>query len=136
MFGNSAIRGNLVLGLLLVGTCLLSLGCGQGGTTGPSEALSPTTGAQSPSMALTVTDVVGREVTVKAPVKRVIFGEGRQLYITAMLDPENPFQRVVAWRDDLIKNDPGSYEKYKEKFPAAASIPTMGNPGSGEFSAK
>ncbi len=134
MFGNSAIRGKFVLGLLLVGACLLVLGCGQGGTAATSIAPSPTTNAPSPATELTVTDVVGREVTVKAPVERMILGEGRQLYITAMLDPENPFQRVVAWRDDLIKNDPGAYEKYKEKFPAAANIPTMGNPGSGEFS--
>lgn len=69
-----------------------------------------------------------------APVRRMILGEGRQLYIIAMLDRDNPFQRIVGWRDDLIKNDLDSYTKYKAKFSRASDIPILGDPSSGEFS--
>ncbi|MCC7370968.1 MAG: ABC transporter substrate-binding protein [Chloroflexi bacterium] len=83
---------------------------------------------------ITVTDVVGRTVTVKAPVQRVILAEGRQTYIVASLDTDNPFQRVVAWGDDLRTADYDTYVKYGEKFPSMAEIPVMGSPQSGTFS--
>ena len=35
---------------------------------------------------ITVTDIVGRQVEVKAPVEKVILGEGRQMYFVAALD--------------------------------------------------
>ncbi len=50
---------------------------------------------------ITVTDVAGREVTVDAPVDRVILGEGRQIYLLAALQPEDPFAHVVGWREDF-----------------------------------
>ncbi len=51
----------------------------------------------------TVTDILGRQVNVHVPVRRVILGEGRQLYLVAALDKENPLQRIVGWRKDLIQ---------------------------------
>jgi iron complex transport system substrate-binding protein len=83
---------------------------------------------------ITVTDVVGRTVVVKAPVQRVILAEGRQTYIVASLDTDDPFKRVVAWGDDLRTADYDSYVKYQEKFPAMTEIPVMGSPQSGTFS--
>ena len=83
--------------------------------------------------AVTVTDVAGRTVTVEAPVRRVILGEGRQLYLAALLDRENPLQRVVAWRDDLIKADPDTYAQYLARFPALADLPTVGGMAQGQF---
>ena len=35
---------------------------------------------------VTVTDIVGRKVEVEAPVKRIILGEGRQMYFVGALD--------------------------------------------------
>ncbi|MGE3269751.1 MAG: ABC transporter substrate-binding protein [Chloroflexota bacterium] len=83
---------------------------------------------------VTVTDVVGRTVTVKAPVERVILAEGRQTYIVASLDTDDPFQRVVGWGDDLRTADYDTYVKYQEKFPAMTEIPVFGSPQSGTFS--
>ncbi len=40
---------------------------------------------------ITVTDIAGREVTVNTPVRRVLLGEGRQLYLVASLEPEDPW---------------------------------------------
>ena len=59
-----------------------------------------------------VTDVAGRTVRVKAPVERVILGEGRQMYVVGLLDKEDPFRRVVGWRDDLAKADPNTFRQY------------------------
>jgi iron complex transport system substrate-binding protein len=82
----------------------------------------------------TVTDVVGRTVTVRTPVQRVILAEGRQTYIVASLDSDNPFKRVVGWGDDLRTADYDSYLKYQEKFPNLIEIPVFGSPQSGTFS--
>ncbi len=74
---------------------------------------------------ITVTDITGREVTVNAPVKRMLLGEGRQLYLIASLEPEDPLARVVAWRNDLIAADPATYAQYLEAFPKLAKLPAF-----------
>jgi len=74
---------------------------------------------------ITVTDIAGREVAVNVPIKRAILGEGRQLYIIAALDRENPAARIVGWRKDLIEADPATYQAYLSKFPAFADIPAF-----------
>lgn len=72
---------------------------------------------------ITVTDIAGREVTVNAPVKRILLGEGRHLYLIASLDTEDPLSRVVAWRNDLIEADPATYAQYLQAFPKLAKLP-------------
>jgi len=90
--------------------------------------------AAAPDPALsTVTDLLGREVKVHLPVRRVILGEGRQLYLVAALDTENPIERIVGWRKDLIQSDPDTYGAYLRKFPAIARIPTFGGFEDGTF---
>jgi iron complex transport system substrate-binding protein len=81
----------------------------------------------------TVTDLLGRKVQVRVPVQRVILGEGRQLYLVAALDTENPLQRLVGWRKDLIQADPDTYAAYLRKFPKIADIPTFGGFEEGTF---
>ena len=61
----------------------------------------------------TVTDVAGRTVTIQPPVERIILGEARQIYIVASLQPGNPFDKIIGWRDDLRRFDVYTYEKYK-----------------------
>jgi iron complex transport system substrate-binding protein len=91
----------------------------------------------SPSKAaadkITVTDVVGRQVEVKAPVGKVILGEGRQVYFVAALDTEEPFRRVVGWRDDLEKADLDGYKDYLAKYPGIAKLPKFGGSKEGTF---
>lgn len=86
-----------------------------------------------PAAAETVTDVTGRQVEIDLPVQKVILGEGRQIYLVAALDRENPFQRVVGWREDFSQADPDNYAIYLEKFPQMASIPTFGGFKDGTF---
>jgi len=92
----------------------------------------------SPAMAedmITVTDIAGRVVTVKHGVERVILGEGRMMYSVGILDKEAPFQRIIGWKDDLIKYDPDAFRKYQEKFQTeTAAIANFGSPYAGDFS--
>lgn len=81
----------------------------------------------------TVTDVTGREVEVNLPVEKVILGEGRQIYLVAALDSDDPFRRVVGWREDFSQADPDNYAIYLEKFPQMAEIPTFGGFKDGTF---
>ncbi len=94
------------------------------------------TGGSAGAETIRVTDLAGRTLTVDAPVERVILSEGRQLYVVATLDTEDPFKRVIGWRDDLKRADLNGYNQYLDKFPAAADIPIFGNANSGGFSAE
>jgi iron complex transport system substrate-binding protein len=80
-----------------------------------------------------VTDILGRRVSVVAPVRRVILGEGRQINFIAALDRADPFGRIVGWRDDLIKSDPATYAEYLTRSPAIARLPRFGTASSGGF---
>jgi iron complex transport system substrate-binding protein len=82
---------------------------------------------------ITVTDITGRTVEVKAPVGKVILGEGRQIYFVAALDTEAPFKRVVGWRDDFEKADLDGYKDYLAKYPDIAKLPTFGGSKEGTF---
>lgn len=82
---------------------------------------------------VTVTDVTGRHVEVRAPVRKVILGEGRQIYFVAALDTEDPFGRVVGWRDDFEKADLDGYRDYLARYPAIAKLPTFGGSKEGTF---
>jgi iron complex transport system substrate-binding protein len=82
---------------------------------------------------VTVTDITGRQVEVKAPVEKVILGEGRQIYFVAALDGDDPFRRVVGWRDDFEKADLDGYKDYLAKYPQIAKLPTFGGSKEGTF---
>ncbi|MFD1693997.1 ABC transporter substrate-binding protein [Roseibium aestuarii] len=82
---------------------------------------------------ITVTDVAGREVTLEAPVQRIILGEGRQIYLLGVLTPEDPFAHVVGWREDFSQADPDSYARYEAKFPKLKDLPTFGGFKDGTF---
>jgi iron complex transport system substrate-binding protein len=88
---------------------------------------------QAADQTVTVTDIVGRQVEVKAPVGKVILGEGRQMYFVATLDTEDPFRRVVGWRDDLEKADLDGYRDYLAKYPHIAKLPKFGGSKEGTF---
>ncbi len=89
--------------------------------------------APAPAETVVVTDVTGRDVVVEAPVERLILGEGRLLYGVAALEQEDPFRRIVGWRDDLKRFDPQTWAIYEERFPEADAIPTFGGVKEGTF---
>lgn len=54
---------------------------------------------------LTVTDLDGRQITLQHEPQRIILQDGRDLMSLALLDRDNPFQRVVAWNNLAKKQD-------------------------------
>ncbi|MBN3160630.1 ABC transporter substrate-binding protein [Pectobacterium brasiliense] len=97
--------------------------------------LSPLAGQaeQTAQTSTVIKDVLGREVRVNTPVQRVMLGEGRQLYLVAMLDREDPAKRIVAWKRDLIQSDPATWHQYRDRFPQLAKIPTFDGTEKGTF---
>ncbi|MEP3274806.1 MAG: ABC transporter substrate-binding protein [Stappiaceae bacterium] len=92
-------------------------------------------GASSLAVAetITVTDIAGRTVDVQKNPQKVVLGEGRMMYTIALLDTENPFQRIVGWKDDMIKADPDAFNAYNAKFPKAGELPNFGSPYTDEW---
>jgi len=86
-----------------------------------------------PAEGAALTDLAGRTVEVRTPVRRVILGEGRQLYLVALLDREDPIRRIVGWRKDLVQADPDTYAQYRRQYPAIDGIPTFGGMEDGTF---
>ncbi len=79
------------------------------------------------SLAVTVTDIAGRTVTVPDNVKRIVLGEGRLFFALSLLEGQKPFDRIVGWQGDFRKLDPQTYAVYKAKFPQIDAIPLIGN---------
>lgn len=81
---------------------------------------------------LTVTDMDGQKVVISHQPQRVILQDGRDILNLALLDRENPFGRVVAWNNLLKKQDTGSWEMLKKRWPDAEKILDMGFSDQGE----
>ncbi|UAB73336.1 ABC transporter substrate-binding protein [Vibrio sp. SCSIO 43132] len=81
-----------------------------------------------------VVDLAGRSVTIPKVPKKIILGEGRMMYTLALLEKGNPFERVVGWKDDLMKWDPDAYRAYLSKFPQVENITNLGSPYANDFS--
>ncbi|MDH1086496.1 ABC transporter substrate-binding protein [Pantoea brenneri] len=83
--------------------------------------------------AKTITDVAGRQVEVPQEAKRIILGEGRQIYLLAAFDTDAPFKRVIGWRDDFPKADWDGYQAYEQRYPQIKQLPTFGGAKDGTF---
>ena len=76
--------------------------------------------------ALTVTDVLGREVHLEGPAQKVLLGEGRFLAVLGVLGVEHPPSRVAGMMNEFRRFDPGGFERYRDAFPEIDTIPTFG----------
>jgi iron complex transport system substrate-binding protein len=83
---------------------------------------------------MTITDVLGRPVTVPAHPRRILLGGQRLLYSTAILNKDDPTANVVGWPDDLLQNDPDTYQRYLARFPQIAKVPRIGELPDGSVS--
>ncbi len=66
------------------------------------SALLPFT-ASATTYPVTITDTDGQKITLKHEPKRIILQDGRDILTLALLDRNNPFERVVAWNNNLKK---------------------------------
>ncbi|WP_313739855.1 ABC transporter substrate-binding protein [Pseudomonas sp.] len=93
-------------------------------------------GLATPAGAVEVTDVLGRTVKLDHAPQRIVLGEGRLFFALALLDRDNPFQRVVGWQNDMRLLDPHTYEVYAEQYPQIAKLPLIGQASEQSVSAE
>lgn len=77
---------------------------------------------------MVVKDIVGREVRLKGPAKRVILGEGRQLPTLSLLHPD-PVSILAGWTGDFKRSGGELYTDYLKAFPELANVPIIGSSG-------
>ncbi len=99
-------------------------------------ALTLVLGATAPALSQTIeiTDVAGRTVEVPRDPSRIVLGESRMIYAISVVDRDNPFERIVGWKDDLEKYDPDAYRKFLAKFPEITDIANLGSPNDAQYS--
>lgn len=85
---------------------------------------------------IAVTDLAGRTIEVVHDPQRVILGEGRLLYATAILDRDAPAARLAGWAEDMILFDPGTWRAFRTAAPALEALPRFGSAYSSDFSAE
>ncbi|MFT4012445.1 MAG: ABC transporter substrate-binding protein [Paracoccus sp. (in: a-proteobacteria)] len=73
---------------------------------------------------LRATDILGREVTLPQPARRIVLGEGRHLSVLGLIH-DDPVALVAGWRLDKPL-DPPTMAAYRAKFPAIDAIRPVG----------
>ncbi|ADJ65853.1 iron ABC transporter substrate-binding protein [Herbaspirillum seropedicae] len=73
-----------------------------------------------------VTDLAGRQVELPDHPQRVLLGEGRFVFAMALLDRENPIQRIIGWQGELKAQDPYAWGQLLKRFPQAGQVPLIG----------
>jgi len=109
LFNSSTLRGGKALLSTLAAACLLL----------PALAAATT-------YPLTITDMDNRKVTIEKEPQRIILQDGRDILALALLDRDDPFHRVVAWNNLPKKQDSGTWNLLRGKWPEAERILDMG----------
>lgn len=69
---------------------------------------------------ITVTDIAGRVVDVEKNPGRIVLGEGRMIYSVALLDRNNPFERVIGWKRPALPPSLWTSARTRQKTPCQA----------------
>ncbi|WDZ78952.1 ABC transporter substrate-binding protein [Ensifer adhaerens] len=73
---------------------------------------------------MTVTDAVGREVTIPAKPKAILLGSGFNLVALSLIHPD-PVSLLAGWSGDMKGDNPEIYESFRRKFPDIADVPQI-----------
>lgn len=79
-----------------------------------------------------VTDVAGRTVSLKEQPKRIVFAEGREVFASSILNPDNPVDNVVALGNDLKTAAPSYQDKLEQARPQVKDLPRIGDIAKGD----
>lgn len=82
---------------------------------------------------ITVTDAMGRSVTLPGPAKRVVLTQARHMPVLALLHPD-PVSILAGWSDEFRTSFSNEYQNYLERFPAIAKVPVVGRHTAESFS--
>lgn len=75
---------------------------------------------------LTVTDSLGRTVTIPAEPKAVLLGSGFNLVAISLIHPD-PVSVLAGWANDMKGDNPEIYARFKDKFPKIEEVPIIGD---------
>jgi iron complex transport system substrate-binding protein len=92
--------------------------------------------ARAATYPMTVTDEAGRQVTITAEPHRLALQDGRDISALALLDRDNPFQRLVIWNNMVSRVDPVFWAALQKAWPAANSAVDMGFNDNGQVDAE
>ena len=87
-------------------------------------ALAATAARAEGQWPMTVTDAVGREVTIPAKPKAILLGSGFNLVALSLIHPD-PVGLLAGWSGDMKGDNPEIYESFRLKFPAIADVPQI-----------
>lgn len=90
------------------------------------------TGGSSGDAEFSFTDIIGRDVELDKAPDRVILGEGRSIFATGVLDPDNPLDKVVGIGTDLKQNVPDYYAALEKELPSVNEVPEIGGFAKGD----
>jgi iron complex transport system substrate-binding protein len=72
----------------------------------------------------TVTDVLGRQVTLPQKPATLLLGESMQLLTLSLIHPD-PVSLLVGMGGDMQRADPQSYVAFQRRFPAIDAVPVL-----------
>ncbi|SEH53831.1 iron complex transport system substrate-binding protein [Rhizobium tibeticum] len=75
---------------------------------------------------LTVTDAVGRMVTIAKKPKSIILGTGFNLFALSLIHPD-PVSLLAGWATDMKTDNPFIYDAFRKKFPALDKVSLVSN---------
>lgn len=111
----------IISALTAAGIAATLTSCGHSADTGENKT------SAGASNAVQVSDVVGRTVSFDKQPERIILGEGRGVFASAIIDREHPVNKVVGMGEDLKSGAPSYHEKLMETHPEARDIKTIGS---------
>lgn len=82
---------------------------------------------------LTVTDALGRKVTIEKKPEAILLGSGFNLVALSLVHPD-PVSLLAGWAGDMKGDNPAIYEAFREKFPKIADVPLIGDGTGNGFS--
>lgn len=81
--------------------------------------------AQPLSAEVRATDILGREVVLPQPARRIVLGEGRHMAVLGLIH-DDPVALVAGWRLDKALDAP-TLDAYRARFPAIDTIRPVGS---------
>ncbi|MFA5032083.1 MAG: ABC transporter substrate-binding protein [bacterium] len=82
---------------------------------------------KSDSNIVTVTDIAGRTVSFKQPIKRIVLIFGKEIYDLSSLLGDEIEDKLVGWGPALKTSDNGAYIKFIERFPRLQKTSFLGS---------
>lgn len=96
-------------------------------TAGCQQEAESVTGTATESSTITVTDLAGREVTLKQPIERIILMRSLGIYELAAVLGDEVEERLAGWDSSLKTGDLDTYEKYIERYPRLEETTILGD---------